>query len=218
MAKTSIIFIIAISLTAAILVPAQRNAIASRPKEVLKDPDGNVISNDLFRDYSLSDPLRKDPFTRTVLADGTVELRLNRNSFEGREAPAFSVTTIDGRRIDGEFIKGKVLVLNFWFIGCPACMEEIPKLNELATRYAGSKDIVFLGLATDTPEKLTGFLKKTPFDYMQSGNAQAAMDLFGVRTFPRNVVVGKDGKIVYWRSTVKAWEQFDGVIGAELGK
>jgi peroxiredoxin len=195
---------------------AQGNGSAPRPKEVLKDPDGNVVPNDEFRDYSMSDPQRRDPFTRTVLADGTVELILNRNKFEGSTAPVFSVRTIDGKTIDQAALKGKVLVLNFWFIGCPGCMEEIPKLNRLAAKYAGNRDVVFLALALDTPRALAEFTKKSAFNYLHSGDARETMELFGVRTYPRNVVIGKDGKIAYWRSSVVAWCQFDGVIKAAL--
>lgn len=188
------------------------------PKEVLLDSAGNTVSNNEFRDCSLSDPHRKDPFTRTTLPDGTVELRLKKNLFEGNVAPSFGITTIDGKTIGVETLKDKVLVLNFWFIGCRGCMEEIPKLNELAAKYADREDVVFLALALDPPQSLAEFIKKTPFNYIHSGNALLTMDLFGVKSYPRNVVIGRDGKIVYWRSTIKAWEQFDAVIKGELGK
>lgn len=197
---------------------AQGNGAASRPKEVLKDPDGNVIPNDEFRDYSLSDPQRKDPFTRTVLADGTVEIKLNRNKFEGGIAPAFSVKTLDGKTLDEASLKGKVLVLNFWFIGCPGCLEEIPDLNKVAAKHAGNKDVVFLALSLDRPAALTEFTKKHEFAYLHAGAALPAMELFGISSYPRNVVVGKNGKIVYWRSTIKAWDQFERVINGELKK
>jgi peroxiredoxin len=197
---------------------AQGDRPNPKPKEVLLDSAGNTISNNEFRDYSLSDPQRKDPFTRTVLPDGTVELRLKKNLFEGNAAPIFGLATIDGKTITPDGLKGKVLVLNFWFIGCPGCMEEIPKLNELVAKYRGREDVVFLALALDPPSSLAEFIKKVPFNYIHSGNARAAMDLFGVKSYPRNVVIGRDGKIVYWRSTIKAWEKFDAVIKAELGK
>lgn len=197
------------------------SAIVAQPpraKEVLKDPDGNTIPNNEFRDYSLSDPQRKDPFTRTVLADGTVEIRLNRNKFEGTAAPAFSVKTVDGKTLDQASLKGKVLVLSFWFIGCPGCLEEIPDLDKIAAKYAGNPNVVFLALALDQPRALSEFTKKVPFGYLHAGDAFPAMELFGIRSYPRNVVVGKDGKIVYWRSTIKAWDQFDRVIKTELAK
>jgi peroxiredoxin len=189
-----------------------------KAKEILLDPNGNVISSNEFRDYSLSDPQRKAPFTRTTLQDGTVEIRLKKNLFEGNTAVAFGVQTIDGKTIPAAALKGKVLVMNFWFIGCPGCMEEIPKLNDLAAKFADRKDVVFIALSLDPAASVADFIKKVPFNYLHTGDAGPTADLFGVGSFPRNVVVGRDGKIVYWRSTVKAWEQFDAVIKAELGK
>lgn len=193
-------------------------AAFSQAREILLDPDGNSISNNEFRDYSLSDPQRKDPFTRTVLADGRVEIRLNRNKFEGNAAPVFSVRTIDGKTLDQTTLKGKVLVLNFWFIGCPGCMEEIPKLNDLAAKFAGKNDVIFLALSLDPAPSVIEFVKKVPFIYTHGGDARDTANLLGVKSFPRNIVIGRDGKIVYWRSTVTAWGQFEAVIKAELAK
>lgn len=191
---------------------------APRPKEVLLNYDGKPVPNDEFRDYSLSDPIRKDPFTRTIRPDGTVELRLNKNAIEGNDISPFSVTTIDGKILDSASLKGKVLVLNLWFIGCPGCMEEIPRLNQLAAKYPDRDRVVFLAISTDAPALIADFIKRTPFDYLHVGDARGAVAQLGVRTFPRNAVIGKDGKIAYWRSTVKAWYQFESAIEAELSK
>lgn len=199
-------------------VSAQVKTPTPRPKEVLKDPDGNVIPNDEWRDYSLSDVRRRDPFTRNVLPDGTVELKLNRNSFEGRTAPEFTAKTMDGNSITPADTRGKVLVLNFWYIGCPVCRSEKPKLNELKTKFRGEDDVLFISFALDTPKDLAEFTKTAPFNYHLVADARSSMELFGVDTYPKNVVIGGDGKIVYWRSTVAAWDQFTRVITTELEK
>jgi peroxiredoxin len=203
---------------AVLLMASAAAAQVKRPREILLGPDGQPISNNEFRDYSLSDPRRMDPFTRTVLADGTVELKLKKNPVEGTAAPAFSVRTLDGKTIPAAALKDRVVVLNFWFIGCAGCMEEIPKLNDLAAKYAGRNGVSFLALSTDPPASVSEFISKVSFNYLHGGDARGVMDLFGSKTFPRNIVIGKDGKIVYWRSTVKAWEQFEMVIDAELAK
>lgn len=196
----------------------QTGSPTPRPKEVLLDSSGNPIPNDEWRDYSLSDPLRKDPFTRTVRADGTVELRLNKNLIEGTKAPVLRLTTIDGLTIAADQLAGKVVVLNFWFIGCPGCMEEIPKLNALAARFPDRDGVIFLAVAPDPPASIAEFIKAVPFKYLHTVVARDELARLGVRTYPRNVVIGKDGKIAYWRSSVKAWYQFEKVIEAELAK
>jgi thiol-disulfide isomerase/thioredoxin len=40
-------------------------------------------------------------------------------------------------------LKGKTVVLNFWFTACGSCILEISELNKLQQQYAG-KNVVFL--------------------------------------------------------------------------
>jgi peroxiredoxin len=61
------------------------------------------------------------------LEDGTRELRLQKVPQEGAPSPAFSVRTIDGKTISSSELRGKVVVLNFWFIGCAVCRAMKPK-------------------------------------------------------------------------------------------
>jgi len=50
------------------------------------------------------------------------------------------------------------------------------------------------------------------------GSANSVIGLFKFVGFPRNIVIGRDGKIAYWRTTVRAWDKFDSVVQAELAK
>ena len=50
------------------------------------------------------------------------------------------------------------------------------------------------------------------------GQGLALVKLFDFVGFPRNLVIGRDGKIVYWRSTIHAWEKFESVIREEVAK
>ena len=38
------------------------------------------------------------------------------------------------------------------------------------------------------------------------------------QTTRATIVIDKQGKIVYWRTTVKAWDKFESVVRAELDK
>ena len=44
-------------------------------------------------------------------------------------APAFHVTTMDGRELSLDDFKGQVVVLNFWATWCVPCREELPLLD-----------------------------------------------------------------------------------------
>jgi len=197
----------------AIAVFSQRTA----PKTTFRDSAGNLISNNEFVDLRVANPSeKKDPATKTILEDGTIEFRLAPVPQEGTLAPIFNASTIDGTPITATDIRGKILVLNFWFIGCPGCLTEMPKLNSLAEKYKSSPDVLFVAVAPNSAELLRKFLAREKFDYRIVGDGQNIINLFSFAGFPRNIVIGKDGKIVYWRSAVYAWEKFDSVIRAEL--
>jgi len=97
-------------------------------------------------------------------------------------------------------------------------MDEMPKLNTLAGRYCDNGDVRFIAIAPNTREELKQFLSRERFDYQMVGSALSIINLFNFAGFPRNIVIGKDGKIAYWRTTVKAWDRFDSVIKTELAK
>lgn len=81
-----------------------------------------------------------------------------------KAAEPFSATSLNGQNFDLESLKGKVVVLTFWSTRCPICAAEIPNLNRLAENYKG-KDVVFLGLTTEDPNRVNNYLKSKPFNF-----------------------------------------------------
>lgn len=76
----------------------------------------------------------------------------------------FTATTLDGKTFDLAELKGKVVLLTFWSTKCAICHSEIPKLNQLAQNYK-DKNVVFLGLTMENPNKVEPYLKKTAFNF-----------------------------------------------------
>jgi peroxiredoxin len=208
-----------LKLATALLVTATVSFAQTKPapKEIFRDSDGNLVSNNEFVDIRMANFNYPDSTIIKILDDGTKEFRLQKVPQEGMTAPTVSVRTLDGRTTSLSELRGKVIVLSFWFIGCPACLSMEPKLNEFKARFTGS-DVVFLAMTSDPKEKLENYLKKERFDYLQAADAKYAMSQFSFRGFPKNIVIDKRGKIVYWRSTVIAWDKFESVIRAELAK
>jgi peroxiredoxin len=115
------------------------------------------------------------------------------------DAPAFSVTSLDGKKFELATLRGKVVVLNFWFTGCPPCMEEIPKLNGLVDEFK-NKDVIFIAPTWDNEATLRAFVKEHPFKYHVVPNAgDMIIDSYGDGTgnvaFPRHLVINKEGRI-----------------------
>jgi peroxiredoxin len=79
-------------------------------------------------------------------------------------ASLFDVTSLNGKSFKLEELKGKYVVLNFWFINCIPCVKEIPQLNKLVTAYR-KRNFVFIAFTLDNKYQLDDFLKKRPFTY-----------------------------------------------------
>lgn len=214
--KSVILF--ATILFASISICAQTPTATPTGKSIFFDSDGREVSNNEFVDIRMSNFHIRDSTLTKILPDGTVEFRLQKVPQEGMRMPEFSVTTLDGKTINTADLKGKVVVLNFWFIGCPVCLAHKPGLNDLSGRFKGQDDVVFLAMTGDSASAVKKYLAKEHFDYLQTANVKSTMDLFTFTGYPKNIVVSRTGEIVYWRSTVKAWDKFELVIRTELAK
>ena len=93
-----------------------------------------------------------------------------------KPAPDFKVTTLDGKPYDLAALRGKVAVLNFWYIGCAPCNKEMPQLNQLVEEYKENKDVIFLAIAPDGVEDLKKFLKVKEFKYQIIPNGQSVVE------------------------------------------
>jgi len=187
-------------------------------KTIFRDSDGNLVSNNEFVDIRMANFHIADSTLVRTLEDGTIEFRLQKVPQEGMQAPDFAARTIDGTQMNFSDLKGKVVVLNFWFIGCPVCRAETPKLNAFAAKFAGDPNVEFISMTADPTDAVKKYVGKNRFDYKVVGNAKPILNMFVVGGYPKSIVIGKDGKIVYWRSTVKAWDKFESVVRTELAK
>lgn len=106
-----------------------------------------------------------------------------------------TVIDINGNPITAESIAGKILVVNYWFIGCKPCVMEMPELNEVVDKYK-EQEVVFLAYANDIAPKVSSFLAKRAFDYTVIPGQMTATLSKGVTTFPTHIFVDANGIIV----------------------
>jgi peroxiredoxin len=130
-------------------------------------------------------------------AQGAQSVSGTASTAQSKAAPDFAVQTIDGNNLKLSELKGKAVVLNFWFIGCAPCRVEMPGLNSLVEEFEG-KDVAFIGFALDPAEKLREFLKDHPFDYSIVPNSTKIAELFGVSVYPTHILINKQGRIEYF--------------------
>jgi peroxiredoxin len=124
------------------------------------------------------------------------------NLSEGRIPPDFTVSDLNGKAYHLSALKGKVVVLNFWFTHCAGCIAEMPELNELYQKYQGDTNLVFLAITFDDLPKVRDFLRTHTFSYSIVADQGEVVKHYGISTFPFSMVVDKGNRIVFSNNAV----------------
>jgi thiol-disulfide isomerase/thioredoxin len=123
------------------------------------------------------------------------------------DTPATGAVTFSGKTTDGSTFSskahlGKVLVVNFWYAGCPPCRAEAPSLNALADQYTG--DVQFVGVdVSDDRVTAAGFERthKSTYPSIVDQEQGAAVQLaFAAskppKAVPSTLVLDRKGRVV----------------------
>jgi len=117
-----------------------------------------------------------------------------------RQAPvAFAGPTVDGGELDSADLLGQVVVVNFWYAGCPPCRFEAPFLAELSTEL---EDVAFVGVnvydsadVARTFEEEQGLAFPSILD-VQSGAVQLAFaGKMAPNAVPTTLVLDREGRV-----------------------
>ena len=114
----------------------------------------------------------------------------------GKIATPFELNDINGKKYALQDLKGKVVVLNFWFVACVPCQHEMPELNKLKEKYKG-KDVVFLAIGNDNTKEIKKFLKTNTFNYTLLSDGNKTARDYKVSSYPTSMVIDKSGMIKY---------------------
>ena len=145
----------------------------------------------------------------------------------GHQAPPFSVTLFDGKKLSLSDLRGKVVFLNFWASWCPPCRAEARDIEATWKKYK-DKNIVFLGIdIQDTEEAALAFLKEFEITYPNGRDALGKVSIdYGVWGIPETFFIDTEGRITYKHVgdlgsqiiTSKLDEARRGFISAKEGK
>ena len=104
----------------------------------------------------------------------------------------------NGKLIDLESLKGKVVFLNFWATWCAPCIAEMPSINALHTEFKNNQNVVFLLVDVDGAiANSTKFMEDKSYRlpvYISAGEIDTA--LFH-ESLPTTLIFDKKGKMVY---------------------
>ena len=117
-----------------------------------------------------------------------------RNGFVGKKAPSMALTTLDGKAVNPADLKGKIVLLNFWFAACKPCITEIPSLSELQKNY-GDKNFMVVSISTDRRTVAEAVVQKYQMTYQIVADGKAFAERLKVVTFPTSFLIDQKGVI-----------------------
>ncbi|HUA00922.1 MAG TPA: redoxin domain-containing protein [Candidatus Aquilonibacter sp.] len=127
---------------------------------------------------------------RATLYIGNIELARQ------RMAPAFAVTTMDGKRVSLDDLRGKVVLLDFWATWCPPCRAALPDMKKIAQKFQG-QPLAILSVSLDSdPKQWQDFITKnemTWLNYRDGGFNGPISKLFGVEAIPHTFTIDAEG-------------------------
>lgn len=117
----------------------------------------------------------------------------------GKPFPQLKFTAIDGREVDTDKLRGRVLLIDFWATWCPPCMAEIPNMKAVYERF-NQQGFEIVGVSADeTRSDLERVVREKALKWPQhfEGRSGEAPNLrrYGVRHFPTMWLVDRLGNI-----------------------
>ena len=123
----------------------------------------------------------------------------------GKPLPAFELKDVQGKKHTLTSLRGKLIVINFWSTTCAPCLQEMPLLSDLMSKYA-NHDVAFLALAPESVTQVKKIIAKRRFTYTVIPEAQTLFSSVGIESYPYHFIVNEAGVVrdIYSGSMVNA--------------
>ena len=122
-------------------------------------------------------------------------------------APDFTLPDMTGQKYSLKDFRGKLVFLNFWATWCPACIEEMPSIEELYKKF--SKDgLEVIGLDLDVRRKpVEKFLKeyKITFRILLDPKNKVSRR-YGIFGLPATFIIDREGKLYALAHGARQWD------------
>jgi peroxiredoxin len=181
--------------------------------EKYSDQFRNNLLLNLFNDYSKTQNLSVSPKLEKVLGnfsiiDLAVFDRIRSSRMEGVKLRNFSLRNTEDEVVSLSDFTGKVVLIDFWYSGCPGCVDLYRNIvKNLEKEYNSNKNVVFLSVAIDSDK--TTWQKSVKSGIYTNPNQNNVINLYSrkeegnklvtelaLNIFPQAFLLNKKGVII----------------------
>lgn len=135
-------------------------------------------------------------------------------------APNVTFTTIEGKKIAMNDLKGKVVLVNFWATDCPGCIKEMPQLIDTYNQYKQKGfEVIAVAMPYDPPAQVVNYtkMKNLPFPVMHDGLAEITNKFGQVSLTPTAFIYDKQGNLLRHTIGELDFDALQQLLNRELG-
>ena len=122
------------------------------------------------------------------------------SGLRGKQAPAFSLVDLDGKRVSLGDFKGHPLLINYWATYCGPCQVEMPWIEDLSRKYAATGfEVVGITYDAEVGKATIARAAKglgVTYPILLSDAATEKAYLNGIEVLPMSFYVDRVGKII----------------------
>ncbi|MCP3984157.1 MAG: TlpA family protein disulfide reductase [bacterium] len=125
----------------------------------------------------------------------------------GLLAPTFALSDLDGRAVELESLRGRVVLVNFWATWCKPCEDEMPAMERLYQALQ-SRGFELLAISVDeSDEPVLPFrdLHGLTFPILMDVEKAVALEYQSYR-YPESFLIGPDGILVERYIGPREWD------------
>lgn len=161
------------------------------------DTGGNVLFNVMQSDYTdfKFNQENMEISSPEIPSNFHLKNKENKRLQVGAMAPAWTLYSSNGNRLSLSEMKGKVVLIDFSYIGCLPCMQAIGPMNRLQEKYKDKAVKIISIYPLDKTDAVKKYVEKHGIKYPVYIDANTLPAKYGVTGYPGFYLIDKDGKI-----------------------
>ncbi|ACU03129.1 TlpA family protein disulfide reductase [Pedobacter heparinus] len=137
--------------------------------------------------------------------------------------------SVDGKLVDLEKYKGKLVLVDFWSLGCTVCIEKMPEIKQVFDKY-NSKGFEVIsacisGYINEDKKKIEQIHQKTGanwplaiLDFRPGGLGRKIFDTYGWQGVPQLLLLDEEGKLLSSGSEFRTKGSLEKLVKQHLDK